>query len=277
MIKIVRAPVRIDFAGGTTDIAPFTRLGGAVLNAAINHYVTGRLIATDKKVSLEYSANIPTSSGLGTSGAMNLVWLALISKTKNKIELADKVYRLEQTMGFTGGKQDQYTAALGGVNLLEFKDDKVKVTRLKLKKSLIKELEQSLVLYYTGKPHYSSSINKAMIDNFLKGKNVNNLLRIRDIAKEMKTALKKNDLINFVSLMNEEFGERKKLHSKVTNKKINKLINIGLTNGAIAAKLCGAGGGGSILFFCDNKKRLMKKLNCIDFKFDFNGLQWIKG
>lgn len=87
IIKQVKAPVRIDFAGGTTDIQPFPKKhGGAVLNAAINKYITGKLVATDKTVGLGYSGNIPTSSGLGTSGVMNLVWLALISKTKNKLE-----------------------------------------------------------------------------------------------------------------------------------------------------------------------------------------------
>ena len=83
-IKRVKAPVRIDFGGGTTDIEPFTYShGGAVLNAAINKYIVGELIAGDKSVGLKYKGNIPTSSGLGTSGVMSLVWLALILKTKN--------------------------------------------------------------------------------------------------------------------------------------------------------------------------------------------------
>ncbi len=64
IVKEVRAPVRIDFAGGTTDIKPFsTEYGGAVLNAAINRYVVGKLIATDKSVGLSYRGNLPTSSG----------------------------------------------------------------------------------------------------------------------------------------------------------------------------------------------------------------------
>jgi len=275
MIKRVKAPVRIDFAGGTTDIEPFTHIGGAVLNAAINHYIKGELITTDKKVGLRYHADIPTNSGLGTSGAMNIVWLALITNIKNKIELAEKAYLLERAMDFTGGKQDQYASALGGINFLEFKNEKVKVTRLNLRKNLIKELESSLVLHYTGKPHYSTDLNKSMMNNFLKGKNIEILIRIRDIAKEMKQALLKQDLIKFYQLLNEELNERRKLPTKVTNQKINKLINIGLKHGAVAAKLCGAGGGGSILFYCENKKRLMKKLKCIDFKFDFKGLQWL--
>ena len=76
-IKKVMAPVRIDFGGGTTDISPFKdKYGGCVINAAINRYVVGELSVDDKKTHLEYTGNIPTSSGLGTSGVMNLVWLS---------------------------------------------------------------------------------------------------------------------------------------------------------------------------------------------------------
>src|SRR3989338_2845046 len=99
IIKKVRAPVIIDFAGGTTDIAYFAeKYGGAVLNAGINRYVVGSIIKTSEKVHLEYTGNTPTSSGLGTSGVMNLVWLALISQEKDKKKLADGVYGLEHSM-----------------------------------------------------------------------------------------------------------------------------------------------------------------------------------
>jgi D-glycero-alpha-D-manno-heptose-7-phosphate kinase len=277
ILKQVKAPVRIDFAGGTTDISPFKdKYGGAVLNAAIDKYIIGKLVATDKKVGLEYSGNIPTSSGLGTSGVMNLVWLSLISKTKNKIELAEKVYDLEQTMGLVGGKQDQYAGALGGINFLEFRGDKVKVSRLKLSQGLIRELESKLVLVYTGKPHFSGDSNRLAIENLKKGKNVKSLLRIRDIAREMKNALLKRDLERFAELMNEETEERDKLHKVTVPLGMEKTIKGAMRNGAVAAKVCGSGAGGSILFFGD-KKRLKKKFGkkVIDFKFDFSGLRWL--
>ncbi len=90
IIKKARAPVRIDFAGGTTDIKPFTDTnGGAVLNATINHYVYGTLIATPTSTKLEYHADIPTSSGLGTSSAMNVVWTSLITPLKDKKEICN--------------------------------------------------------------------------------------------------------------------------------------------------------------------------------------------
>jgi len=277
IIKKVKAPVRIDFGGGTTDISPFKdKYGGAVLNAAINRYVVGELVASDENVGLRYSGNIPTSSGLGTSGVMNLVWLALISHTKDKLKLAEQVYDLEQVMGLVGGKQDQYASVLGGINFLEFKRDKAKITRLKLPGKFIKRLENNLVLVYTGKPHFSSISNKLMIDNLKKGKNVKNLLRIKKIAYEMKKSLLKKDLEKFAELMNEETAEREKLHGSIVPLNIKKIIRIGMKNGAIGAKVCGSGGGGSILFFGDkNKLREKFKGRVIDFKFDFEGLGWV--
>ncbi|HLC78017.1 MAG TPA: hypothetical protein VJH92_02740 [Candidatus Nanoarchaeia archaeon] len=287
IIKKVRAPVRIDFAGGTTDIAYFAeKYGGAVLNAGINRYVVGSIIKTSEKVHLEYTGNTPTSSGLGTSGVMNLVWLALISQiklkrkegiqAKTKYELAEMVYRLEQSMGIVGGKQDEYAAAFGGINYLEFSKDKVKHEQLYLSKKVISELEGNLVLVYSGEPHFAGNSNKNMIDNIKKGKHVENLIRIRDIAKEMKLALLKKDLDKFSQLMNEETANRKKLHKSILPTSIDKLIKGGFRNGALGAKICGSGNGGSVLFY-GNKKKLKShfKSSVIDFRFDFEGLKWI--
>jgi D-glycero-alpha-D-manno-heptose-7-phosphate kinase len=281
IVKRVMAPVRIDFAGGTTDIFPFKdKYGGCVLNCTINRYVIGELIVNDKKTHLEYTGNIPTSSGLGTSGVMNLVWLALISQRKDnfdsdyKMELAEKVYEMEQVMGLIGGKQDQYAGAMGGINFMKFNKDKVKVERLNLSKEFIRELESKLVLVYTGKPHFSGNTNGAMMEDLRKGKNNSNLLRIKKIAIEMKKALLKSDINAFAELLNGETEERKKLHKSIVPKSTQDIISIAKKNGAIAAKVCGSGGGGCILFLGD-KNRLKKKFGdkIIDFKFDFDGLR----
>ncbi len=279
--KRIISPVRIDFAGGTTDISPFKdKYGGCVLNATINRYVEGELIVNDKKTHLEYTGNIPTSSGLGTSGVMNLVWLSLISQKINKLDdnarkkLSETVYKMEQAMGLVGGKQDQYASAFGGINLMRFNKDNVEVEKLKLRKEFIKKLESKLVLVYTGKPHFSGNTNGAMMDNLRKGKNNSNLLRIKKIALEMKDALLKEDLEKFAELMNQETGERKKLHKSIVPESTQKIISQAMENGAIAAKVCGSGGGGSILFFGDKQKLKQKfKDKVIDFKFDFQGLR----
>jgi D-glycero-alpha-D-manno-heptose-7-phosphate kinase len=213
---------------------------------------------------------------------MNLVWLALISQRKDnfdsdyKMRLAEKVYGMEQAMGLIGGKQDQYAGAIGGINFMKFNKDKVKVERLNLSKEFIKELESKLVLVYTGKPHFSGNTNGAMMDDLRKGKNNSNLLRIKKIAIEMKKALLKSDMDKFAELLNEETEERKKLHKSIVPKSTQDIISIAKKNGAIAAKVCGSGGGGCILFLGD-KNRLKKKFGekIIDFKFDFEGLKVI--
>jgi len=280
IIKKVSAPVRIDFAGGTTDISPFRdQEGGAVLNAAINKYVYGKLIATDKKTILEYHADIPTSSGLGTSSAMNDVWVALITHLKDKKKIAEDVFNIEHSIAESAinGKQDMYAAVYGGINYMEFIGDKVIVHPLKLKEKVIKELENKLVLVYSGISHLSGSSNKAAIDNLLKGKNTTELIRLKEIAKEMRDALLKGDLYMFANLMNKETQERRKLSKITVSPQLQSVIDLGMKNGARAAKVCGSGGGGSVLFFAENRKKLVDKFKSkiIDFKFDFNGLTWM--
>lgn len=272
-----RVPVRLDFAGGTTDIFPFTHThGGAVLNGAINRYVAGEIVRTNKSTHVEYTGNVPTSSGLGTSGAMNVLWLSLIHNLKDREELAKMAYRMEKSFGVIGGKQDHYAAAYGGINLWEFKKEKVFRKKVRVGKDLIEELENSLVLVYTGLVHTESHANKKMIDEIKRGRHVNNLSRIRDIAKEMKKALEKKDLLKFSRLMNKETENRVKLHKDVLPRRAKSLMDYGLNSGATAAKILGSGNGGSILFF-GNKKKLKRKFRgkVINFKFDFEGIKFI--
>lgn len=276
IIKKVRAPIRLDFAGGTTDIEPFaSKEGGIVLNAGIDRQVTGKLTRKSNFVKLEYEGNIPTGSGLGTSGVMNVVWLALVNRTRDKQEIVDMVYPIEQLMGVTGGKQDQYAATYGGINFIEFKGGKTKLTQLKLSKETIKKLEKNLVLVYTGKSHFSADANKSMIDNLKNNKQY--MINIRNVAKKMKNALLRGNLHRFAELMNEETENRKMLHKDIVNEKLKSVISIGKKAGAIGAKVCGAGGGGCILFYSENRKKLEKTFGkqVIKFKFDFEGLKWL--
>jgi len=276
-VKKVRAPVRVDFGGGTTDVESFySRYGGAVLNCAIRKYVVGSIFKGDK-VSLRYGADVPTSSGLGTSGAMTLVWLALITDEKDKRKLCEWVFNIARARElFDDGKQDQYAAAFGGINFFEFdKKGRVKISRLDLSSKVVRELESKLVLVYSGKSHYSGDTNDAEIDNLKRGRNVKNLLAIKKIAYEMRDALKKGDLERFAELMNEETEQRKMLDERTVGPRLRKVIDLGMKNGAVGAKVCGSGGGGSVLFFGD-KKKLKRKFGkrVIDFKIDFGGLKW---
>ncbi|MBS3156571.1 hypothetical protein J4442_00160 [Candidatus Woesearchaeota archaeon] len=277
-----RAPVRIDFAGGTTDIGPISKkLGGYVINAAINHYVEGSLIKLPNKTVLEYHSDLPTSSGLGTSGVMNVVWLALTTRFKDKNDLAEWAYAIENATKVVGGKQDQYAAVLGGINFLKFNNShQVTIERIKLRTDIKRKLESRLFLDYTG-PRMSSDINDSVVKNFLNKnkKTVEVFKEIIENVKHMRSDLKNNDLEHFADCLNREWALRKKLHPQVTTKKIEERIKFAMDNGASAAKVCGAGGGGSILFYAENKKELIKKFHnkLIPFKFDNEGLRtWTK-
>ena len=276
-VKKVRAPVRVDFGGGTTDIEAFYfRYGGAVLNCAIDRYVIGSISKGDN-VSLRYDADVPTSSGLGTSGAMTLVWLALITDERDKRKLCEWVWNVSQARElFDDGKQDQYAAAFGGINFFEFsKSGKVKISLVKISKKVLRELESKLVLVYSGEEHYSGDSNGVIIRNLKKGKNVKGLLRVKKIAYEMKKALEVGDLDGFVELMNEETVCRRRLAKGIVGVRLKKIIDVGMKNGAVGAKVCGSGGGGSVLFYGD-VARLKRKFGSrvIDFKIDFGGLRW---
>jgi D-glycero-alpha-D-manno-heptose-7-phosphate kinase len=282
MKRRARAPLRIDFAGGTTDIPPFPKkYGGAVINAAINKYVTGILEKSDEGLSLRYDCNLPTHFGLGTSGAMTLVWLALVLNSREQRELADRSFDIEEALGLTAGKQDQYASALGGINFLQFLDDKVKVTKVKLPRKTTKKIEKNLILCYDEKIRKFHNLNKFIMDKLAKKNKtvINSLKNIRDVAYEMKRALQKNKLTMFAELMNLEWENRRRLFPKEVTDGVNNLIKKGLNNGAIGAKVCGSCNGGVVLFYTEDKKALKKEcskfkhVNHIDFKFDFKGLQ----
>ena len=114
-----------------------------------------------------------------------------------------------------------------------------------------------------------------MVDNFLKGKNTKHLLEIKKIAYNMKDALKNKDLELFADLMNQETNQRKKLHNFIVGRFTKNFIKKGFNNCASAVKVCGSGGGGSLLFFTEHRNKLKKAFGnkVIDFKFDFEGLK----
>ncbi len=113
----VKSPVRIDFAGGWTDVPPYSdEKGGRVINASINKYVEGKFTVDARdRIFVRYKSNIPVSSGLGTSAAMNVVWLKMILSELPPEELAEKAFWLEKLLGIAGGRQDQYASQSGAL------------------------------------------------------------------------------------------------------------------------------------------------------------------
>lgn len=295
MIITSRAPVRIDFAGGWTDVDIFAKgAGGAVLNATIDKYVTGRFEIHDGDqesgdsghgINVSYQSELPAGSGLGTSSALNVVWLSLvkaqITSAEDKKTIANLAYDLEAILGILGGKQDQFASALGGFNFMTF-GEKVEVEPMNVPPDVVRELEERLVLCYTGKSRLSGNIHEHVWGGYRRGvpETVDALFGLRNIAFSMRYVLLAGRLNEFAELMNENWACQKKLDASITNDQIEELFSEAFKEGAVSGKACGAGGGGCVLFFTkpDSRQKVEKVVErlgsrIIPFKFEFGGLQ----
>ena len=129
----VKVPVRIDLAGGWTDVPAYCNgKTGEVVNIAINHYVTASCeIDEQRRVRVRYETEMPTGCGLGTSGAMNVALIAAISPSdEHPSAIAEKAFQFEAVLGNTGGRQDQWASAFGGIQHLRFDHESVQRTEL---------------------------------------------------------------------------------------------------------------------------------------------------
>lgn len=294
MIVTSRAPVRVDFGGGWTDVDTFARgSGGVVLNATIDQYVTGKMEILEtgddprarEGLNVSYGFDLPSGSGLGTSATLNVVWLSLIKsqimEDEDRRQIAELAYQLEAMLGILGGRQDQYAAAFGGFNLMTFGENGVGVERLTVPSEVVRELEASAILCYTGKPRLSGSIHENVWGQFRSGNpaTVSALYALRDGALQMKPALLAGDLHRFARLVGENWSCQKALDPSVTNEQIESLFATAKAAGAWGGKACGAGGGGCLLFLAAPEARAAvtaalaaRGVRIIPFSFEFDGL-----
>jgi D-glycero-alpha-D-manno-heptose-7-phosphate kinase len=229
-------------------------------------------------------ADIPAGTGLGSSGSFTTALLkALYTHERHLIHpevLAQEACHIEiDRLGEPIGKQDQYIAALGGLTCLEFnKDDTVKAWPLALRKATLHDLEDSLLLFYTG---YSRSASAILSDQDKKTKGndsamVENLHYVKDLGLRSKNALESGDLDAFGTLMHEHWLHKRKRSGGMSNPKIDEWYEAAIRGGASGGKLIGAGGGGFLLFHANDKRQLRKTmadagLREVRFRFDFEG------
>lgn len=205
----------------------------------------------------------PAGSGLGTSSTMVVCILKAFVEWQNlplgDYEIARLAYEIERIdLGLSGGKQDQYAAAFGGFNYMEFlKNDMVIVNPLKVKRWIVDELEANLVLYFTGKSRSSAMIIEEQKKNTTSGnqKSIEAMHRIKQSAIDMKLALLKGDMEELARIVGRGWEDKKKMANAISNPVIEEAFDVAVKAGAKTGKVSGAGGGGFIMFLVDPTKK----------------------
>jgi D-glycero-alpha-D-manno-heptose-7-phosphate kinase len=320
MVFRSKAPLRLGFAGGGTDVSPYCdEYGGFILNAAIDMYAyctieatsNGKIVfnATDRNERVEYNSesrlkldgkldlhkgvynrvikqfndnrplsltmttysDAPAGSGLGSSSTIVVAMIAAFTEWLNlplgEYDIASLAYDIERVdIGLAGGRQDQYAATFGGFNFMEFyKDNRVIVNPLRIKESIINELENALVLYYSGASRESSVIITEQIKN-ARAKTVGaieSMHKVKEGALLMKENLLRGNIVAFARYLGQAWESKKGMALAITNKQIEEIFSHALENGAIAGKISGAGGGGYIMFMTGSTNR-MKLVNALN-------------
>ncbi len=323
-----KAPLRVSFAGGGTDVSPFVeREGGCVVSATINRYVHGTLRARpapsvsiqalDFGTSVEYDsreltrydgnfdlvkaaiarmcpgepvglelflhADVPPGSGLGSSSSLVVTLVALLKEFRglrlSKHEIAEMAYQIERVeMGIRGGYQDQYAAAFGGFNFIEFSSEGVRVSPLNLASDTVNELEANLLLAYTGAPRLSSNIIEDQVSRYERSEqaSIRSLRQLKALAVEVRDALLAGRLQDFGELLHAEWQTKQQLSPRIGTGRLNEVYDAARASGALGGKGAGAGGGGFVVVYCpfDRRHRIAEQLRamgCAVFDMAFSG------
>jgi D-glycero-alpha-D-manno-heptose-7-phosphate kinase len=233
-------------------------------------------------------ADIPAGTGLGSSGSFTTALLKALHAHKRNLvhpaELAAQACEVElDRLKEPIGKQDQYIAAYGGVTCFKFLENgKVEAWPLKLSKETRDELEDNLLLFFTG---YSRSASAILKEQDQKSKSddkamIENLHFVKDLGLQSQRALESGNLAEFARLMDVHWQRKKQRSGGMSNPKINEWYDLAMANGALGGKLIGAGGGGFLMFYAGDKTRLRQAmaragLQEVRFRFDFEGTKLV--
>jgi D-glycero-alpha-D-manno-heptose-7-phosphate kinase len=239
-------------------------------------------------VEIASMADIPAGTGLGSSGSFTTALLkALHAYRKNLVhpeELAAQACDIEiNRLGESIGKQDQYIAAFGGVTCFRFHaDERVEAWPLRASAETLHSLEDNLMLFFTGFTRSASSILKDQDEKTKKRDSdmVKNLEFVKELGAKSLVALEKGDLHEFAELMNVHWEHKRGRSKGMSNDSIDTWYKIARENGALGGKLIGAGGGGFLLFYTEDRSRLRHAMTqCgvreVRFRFDFEGTKMV--
>lgn len=237
-------------------------------------------------IEISSNADVPAGTGLGSSSSFavgllhNLYTSAgqFVSKERLAQEACDiEINKLKEPIG----KQDQYAAAYGGLNIIIFNPSgQVEVQPIHLKKDRLDALQRNLLMFYVGDQRKTSSILSEQKENLAKPDKIEILKKMVACVWELRDVLYQGDLDQFGKILHYNWELKQQLASKITNDRINTLYQTALQNGALGGKILGAGGGGFLLLYCpekDQKKLLdaMSTLKRLSFKFDNEGTKVI--
>jgi len=254
----------------------------------INHPIIREALKLQKlktpQIEITTLTDIPSGTGLGSSGSFTTGLLKALYSHKKKLiqpnELAElasdiEINKLKEPIG----KQDQYISAFGGLNCFYFKKNgNVLVEPLKISHKSLEDLEDNLLIFFTGFSRKASDILQEQDRKSKKyeEKMLSNLNFVKDLGLKSKKYLENGNINKFAELMNVHWEYKKSRSKNMTNKTISKCYDDALKNGAVGGKLVGAGGGGFLMFYASNKEKLRRKmlqnkLEEVRFGFDFQG------
>lgn len=236
------------------------------------------------QVEITTLADIPAGTGLGSSGSFTTALLKALYNFRRRLlhpdELAAlacdlEINRLEEPIG----KQDQYIAAYGGITCFHFHpDERVEAFPLKMNTETVHDLEDNLLLFFTGYARSAGSILKDQVVRTERSDReiVANLHYVKELGFRCKQALEDGNTFLFGQLMHEHWEHKKKRSGGMSNPQIDQWYELALKNGAVGGKLVGAGGGGFLMFYAEDHKRLRRAmieagLEEVRFRFDFQG------
>jgi D-glycero-alpha-D-manno-heptose-7-phosphate kinase len=312
----------MSFIGGGSDLKEFySRTPGCVISTTINKYMYIFIHPFfDDRIQIKYSktelvnriekikhpivretlkrfdlkgidinsiADLPAGTGLGSSSSYTVGLLhALYTYTNQNVSpelLARIACETEiEILKEPIGKQDQYAAAYGGLNLIRFfPDGKVKVESLKMKKKVFKQLQENLLLFYTGTTRSASDVLSDQKYNILNEQSkYDSLVRMTELVEKAYKQLCESNLEGFGKTLDENWQLKKSLSNKISNTDIDDIYSLAIKNGALGGKLLGAGGGGFLLFYCNKEhqaqlRNVLNNLKEIEFKFEMDGTKSI--
>ncbi len=230
-------------------------------------------------------SDVPPGSGLGGSAVLASAIIGAFNNYReiklDSYEIVELAFHSERiVLELNGGWQDQYATVFGGFNYMEFNNTSNIVNPLRIKDDIKDELEDSLLLCYTGKNHNSGNIHNDIRKKMRVSKEKSYAQKTKEIAYQMKSSLLQGKIGDFGELLGQAWEAKKKFSSKISNKFLDDIYDYALKNGAVGGKLLGAGDGGYFLFYVPTHKKIdfitaikKRKLFVEPFTFDDNGLR----